>query len=76
VAADVLAEAEQLAVGGEEAGGMEPAGRGEGGLGRTQPFRKIGEERSRNLELAFDPRGFDGDGLEPALAADAARGAV
>ena len=44
VPADVLAHAEQLAVGGEQPGGVQPAGALEGRLGRPQPVRQHGQQ--------------------------------
>src|SRR5204863_5248978 len=75
VAAHVLAEAQKITVGGEEAGRMEPAGHGERGLGSTEPLGKVSEERERSLETALELRGLHCDGVERALAAHPAGGA-
>ena len=74
MAADVLAHAEQLAVGREEPGRVQPAGRLERGLRRSQPVRELRDERGVDAQVALDARRLDGDGLERALAADAAGG--
>ena len=74
VATHVLAQAEQLAVLGEEARRVEAAGGLEAGLGGAQPLGQAGHEHGRDREVALDARRRDGDRLERALAADPARG--
>ena len=74
VAADVLAEAEQLAALVDEAGRVEPAGRGERRLGGAQSFGKRGDELGREHELAVHGRSLHRHRLEGALPANPARG--
>ena len=62
------------AAGVEQARRVEPAGRGEGGLGCTEPVGQLGDEVGAELEAALDARRVDADCFERALAADAARG--
>ena len=52
---------------------MEPSGRGERGLRLAEPVGQRREERRWNRQRALDGRRLDGDRLERALAADAAR---
>ena len=73
VPADVLPDAPELAVRGEEAGRMEAAGQVEGRLRGPQPPGERGHDVEGDREIAVDARRIDGDGLERALAADAAR---
>ena len=74
VAADVLAHAEQLSVRREEPGRVQPAGQGEGRLRLAQATGQRRDDVERTLSVALDPRRLDGDRLERALPADAARG--
>ena len=74
VAADVLAHAEQLAVGGEEPGRVQPAGRLECRLCLAEPVGELSDQRRLDPKVALDPRRLDRHGVERALAADAARG--
>src|SRR5215212_7915164 len=53
---------------------MEASGRLERGLRHAQPIRKTLDQGGRDLEVALHEWRLDGDGLERALAADAARG--
>src|SRR5262249_28645779 len=73
VTADVLAKQEQVALGGEEPGCVQPARLGEGGLTLAQPPGQRGDERGRNARVALDARRLDGDRPERSLPADAAR---
>jgi hypothetical protein len=72
VAADVLAQAEQLAAGVEEAGRVQPAGALRTPAGRRAGASGSAASRPRRRELALDARRLDRDRLERALAADAA----
>jgi hypothetical protein len=72
VPADVLAQADELSLGGEETGGVEPSRRGEGGLLRPQPRGQRLDDRERDAQPTVDPGGLDRDRLERTLAADAA----
>ena len=75
--ADVLAQAEQIAVRREQAGRVETTGRLEGRLPLPEPVRERRDERGRDTEIAHDRRRLDGDGLEGAFAANpAGRGRV
>ena len=56
VASDVLAHARELAVGVEEPGRMQPAGRRERALRLEQPRRQRRDDVERDLERALDPR--------------------
>jgi hypothetical protein len=71
---DVLAQAEQLTLRVEEPSGMQAAGLGESGLPITWAFGQLGEQCGRGPYLACDPGRLDGNCLERAFAADAARG--
>jgi hypothetical protein len=57
VAADILARAEQLAVGPEEAGRVEAAGGGESGLCGAQPFRELGRRAWPGTRSELSTRG-------------------
>ena len=74
VAADVLADAQQLALGGEEPGRVQPARCLEGRLCLAEPVGKLDDQRRLDPQVALHPRRLDRDGLERALAADTARG--
>ena len=74
VAADVLAHAEQLAVGREEPGRVQAAGHLERRLRRAQPVRERRDEPAATRRSLSDRGRLDRDRLERALAADAARG--
>ena len=74
VTADVLAGADELARRREEARRVEAARRGERGLRLAKAVGKRRDERRGNRQRALDRRRLDGDRLERALAADAARG--
>ena len=74
VAADVLAQGEQPAVGVEQARGVEPAGGLEHGLRLAQPVRQRHEDRGRDDRASRDRRAADLDLVERRLAADPARG--
>ncbi len=74
VAADVLADDDQRPVGVEEAGCVQAAGGGEGGLRGAQAVRELGDDARLDAQLALTRRRLDGDRLERALAADPAGG--
>jgi hypothetical protein len=72
VAADVLAQAEQLAVRREQPGRVEAPRQREGRLRLAEPLGQRRHHGEGHRELALDPRSVDGDRLERALAADPA----
>ena len=67
VAADVLATQSSSPVGGEEPGGVQPAGRLECRLRVAEPVGELDDQRGRHAQVALDPRRLDGDGLERPL---------
>jgi hypothetical protein len=72
VAAHVLAQAEQLALGREEACRVKAAGRRERRLGLAQPFGERGQKLLPDAQFALHLRRLDGNRFERALAADPA----
>src|SRR5215471_13210793 len=75
VPADVLAQAEQLTLGVEEACCVQTAGGREGWLGGAKPLGQVGEESGVDGETALHARRLDLDRLERAFPADPTRGA-
>src|SRR5262245_23016482 len=73
VPADVLAPATELAAGVEEARRVEAAGGREAALFGAQAIREALEKVRAQTKAAVHARRLDGDGLESAFAADAAR---
>ena len=71
--ADVLADAEEVALGREEARGMETAGRFERDLCLSQLVREGRDDVRVDVQIALDARRFHRDGLERAFAAHPAR---
>ena len=57
MAADVLADEQQLASGREEAGRVQPAGAGEAGL--SHPLREVGEQVARDRRTVRQDRRVD-----------------